>query len=365
MTTTPPGTNRLQVLVESVCRSFNNKQWPQTEDVRQIFTTLQQGIESVLPGGNWPTPGGVKATGAATPQGIGFSVTGANGAYSYSVSNPGNQGKQVWFRISYSTLKSFTQNVTVLPVTNATSGSVNIPGASLFFQLESSFDQVNWSKPLLASTSAIASGLVSSGATSNAGAFNQTNYGVVTSTAVGSTAEVQVQGANGPYTSMVAQKGPAQSSLPGATIVGVTPGSDQFVGWNGSKYVLRTTLADVLADDTVTPIGKVSVVETGVPVLPTVALVLGAGGAVIAWNVLTEGNGLTGPVTLFINTSTGTGATPGVQTIQNGKLISIAPGNPGQLYAGGDTVTVTGGVGGGTPGGGTALGGNGGRLTAV
>lgn len=361
-----PGTNRFQVLVESVCRALDEGRQPQTEDFRQLMTQIQSNLTRALPGGQWVVPGGAKANRAQYPSGVTFSAQGANGAYTLTASNAsGTQGQTIWYEFSYSTVRSFTQNVTVLPQTTSPTITVNLPGQSLFFRVRVSFDQTNWSPYLQASTAAVSSGLVSSSATSNAGAFNQTNYGVVTSVAVGATAEVQISGANGAYTSMVAQKGPAQSSLPGATVVGVAPGTDQFVGFDGQKYVLRRTLADLLADDTVTPIGKVSVVETGVPVLPTVALVLGSGGAVIAWNVLTQGNGLTGPVTLVINTFTGVGATPGQQTIQNGKLIAIAPGNPGKLYAGGDTVTVSGGVGAGTPGGGTALGGNGGRLTAV
>lgn len=360
-----PATNRFTYLVESVCKSLDEGKPPQTEDMRQLFTQIQQNLQHVLPGGQWLTSGGVKSSGAAAPTGLAFSVAGANGSFSGSVTGGSAQGRTVWYEFSYSTLRSFTQNVTTLPVTASPSFTQNLPNQSLFWRVRASYDQVNWSNYILASQSAINSGLVSSAATSNAGAFNQTNYGIVTSNAVGSTAEVRVQGANGPLTSMVAQKGPTQSTLPGATVVGVTPGSDLFVGYNGSKYVLRYTLADLLADDSVTPIGKVSVVETGVPVLPTVALVLGSGGAVIAWNVLTQGNGLTGPVTLTIVTATGSGASAGAQTIQNGKLISIAPGNPGSLYASGDTVSVSGGVGGGTPGGGTALGGNGGRLTAV
>ena len=359
----PVGTNRFQVLVESVCRSLDNGEQPQTEDFRQLMTMLQLNLQSVLPGGNWVTPGGVKATGAATPAGISFSVTGSNGAYNYAIQNPGNQGKQVWFRISYSTLKSFTKNVTVLPITNSTSGSVNLPGSSLFFQLEASFDQVNWSRPQLASTAAIDSGLVSSGATSNAGAFNQTNYGIVTSVAVGSQAEVQIQGASGPYTSMVAQKGPSQSILPGATIAGVTPGSDLFVGWSGKKYVLRTTLADLLADDTITPIGKVSVVGTGVPTLPTVTPII-SGGHIIGLN-WTPGAGLSAIPTFTVVDGPGTGAIVVGTGVSAGQLTGMQILNSGQNYDGSTVINAAGGIFPGSAGGGTALGGNGGRLTAV
>lgn len=361
-----PGTNRFQMLVEGCCRALEQGKMPQTEDFRQLMVQIQTNLQAALPGGQFVVPGGTKATGGVTPTGITLTVTGANGAFNVSAGNATNgNGKTVWYEFSYCALASFTQAVTTLPSTTATSFPVNAPGQNLFFRVRASFDQVNWSGYQMASSSAVSAGLVSSAATSNACTFNQTNFGVVTSAAVGVTAVVQVQGASGAYTSMVQQKGPRQIALPGSTIVGVTPGSDQFVGWDGAKYILRHTLADLLADDSVTPIGKVSVVNTGVPVVPAVSLVLGAGGAVLGWNVTNQGNGLTGPVDLIINTTTGNGATPGQQTIQNGKLVAIAQGNPGQLYAGGDTVSVSGGVGAGASGGGTALGGNGGRLTAV
>jgi hypothetical protein len=365
-TATTPGTNRFGLLVESICRSLDVGRMPDSEDFRQLMTQLQTNVQAALPGGNWIVPGGSKSVGAASPSGVQFSVSGSNGQFQWQISNPANaQGQTIWHEVSYGPLKSFTQSVTTLSPTAGTNGTVAEAGQTFFFRLRSSYDLRNWTSYQLASTSAIGSGKVSSAATSDAGAFNQTNYGVVTSAAVGSTAEVQIQGASGPLTSLVAQKGPSQTALPGATVVGVTPGSDQFVGWDGSKYILRSTLGDLLASDNITPIGKVSVVETGVPTLPAVSLVLGSGGAVIAWNVTSQGNGLTAPVTLTIVTGTGTGATAGTQTIEAGKLISVAPGNPGAGYVSGDTVTVTGGTGGGTPGGGTAAGGNGGRLTAV
>jgi len=359
------GTNRFQVLVESVCRSLDQGKMPQTEDFRQLMTQIQTNVEAALPGGNWVVPGGTKATGANYPAGVGFAVTGANGAFTLQATPPTTlQGKTVWYEFSYCALRSFTQSVTTLPWTTTPKMVENLPNQSLFWRMRVSFDQTNWSPYQLASSSAITSGLVSSSATSDAGAFNQTNYGVVTSVAVGSTAEVQIQGANGPYTSMVAQKGPTQSSLPGATIVGVTPGSDQFVGFNGSKYILRSTLADLLSDDAVTPIGKVSVVGTGAPTLPTIVPII-SGGHIIGYNVTFGGNGASAPYNLTITDGPGSGATTGQQTIVAGVLIAVAPGNPGDSYDGSTVVTPSGGIFPGVEGGGTAIGGNGGRLTAV
>jgi hypothetical protein len=361
------GTNQFQYLVESCCRALGNGTPPDPEDFRQLMTQIQQNVQANAPGGNWLTHGGAVASGKAAPSGVQFSVTGSNGVYQATITNPsGAQGGTTWHEISYGPLKSFTQTVTTMPPTAGNSVSVNAPGTSYFFRLRSSFDLQNWSAYQPASSTAIDAGKVSSAATVDAGAFNQTNYGVVTSAAVGSTAEVYVQGANGPLTNMVAQKGPAQISLPAATIAGVTPGGDYFVGWTGSRYILRETLADILAQDDVTPIGKVSVVNAGTPTLPTIVPII-SDGHVVGFNVTYGGIGAVATYTLtFGSVGGGTGATFGAQTIENGVLISIAPGNPGDTYSGGTTVTASGGgVSPGTEGGGTALGGNGGRLTAV
>ena len=62
-----PGTNRLGVYVESICRALDEGKTPQTEDFRQLMTQMQTAIEAALPGGLWPVPGGSKAVNAASP----------------------------------------------------------------------------------------------------------------------------------------------------------------------------------------------------------------------------------------------------------------------------------------------------------
>ena len=355
------------------------------------FRVLAEGLVQWQAANN-PNPpaagGGVAQATQAAPSGVVISVAGANGVYTvhlgwgiesvfadveaqlhrFAVMNhavTGQNGRTVWFEVSYSATKSFSTAVTTLPVTAATQMTLNLPGETLFFRVRASYDRMSWSEYVPASQQAVSSGLVTAAVQDEAVAFNQTNYAVVTSEAVGGAAVVKIAGASGPASSLVRQKGSVQSALPGAVVANVPFGVNQFVGYSEKQgYALKPTLADVLADN-LAPIGKVSVVDTGVPTLPQISLVLGAGGAVLAWNVTDQGNGITGPLTLAINTSTGTGATPGQQTIENGKLISIAPGNPGQNYGGGDTVTAAGGIGQGAPGGGTASGGNGGRMTAV
>ncbi len=332
------------------------------DDARNLFQAFSAGIGQLQNATG--VSGAANSSNVPTPPQATLAVAGANGAFSLSITNPKlSTPAPLWHEISYSSVPNFSSGVTTMPPTQSTSVNVNAPGATLYFRIRSSYNQTVWNHYAVYG-SAVSAGLVSSEATSEGGAFNQTNLGTVTSEASGSSANVNVQGASGPLTSLVRLKGSSQKVLPSATVIGVTPGSNLFVGFDGLQYRLQPTLAAVLADN-LTPIGKVSVVDTGTPVLPSVSLVLGSNGSVIGWNVTNQGNGLSGPVTLTINTSTGAGATAGTQTIQNGKLISVAPGNPGANYASGDTVTVTGGIGGGTPGGGTAAGGNGGRMTDV
>lgn len=334
-----------------------------SEDFRVFAEGLVNAIQQISPNALRLNAVGTTAT-QSTPSGISMRVTGSNGVYTIAIDNGNQNNRTVWHEISYSTSKIFTSNVTVMPVTTATSLTVNDAGATYYFRRRSSFDQVNWSAYTLASTSSVSSGLVSSSATAAGAAFNQTNYGVVSSSASGSTADVEISGANGPLTSLVAVKGQNLSVLPSATISNVPAGSTQFVAWNGSNYVLRPTLAAVLADN-LTPIGKVSVVNAGTPRLPTIVPIV-QGGGIVGYDVTDGGEGATGNYTLTLgNAGSGTGATFGTQTIVNGVLISVAAGNAGRNYSGSTTVAASGGVGSGTPGGGTAAGGNGGRMTAV
>lgn len=334
------------------------------EDARALFQSFSSGVQQTKSALGLPSS--ASQQNVAPPPAATLSVSAANGAFNLSIANPQQANPTpLWHEISYSPVASFASGVTTLPATQATSLAVNAPGQTLYWRIRSSANQTVWNNYSVFG-GAVSSGLVSSTATSDAGAFNQTNFGTVTSTAVGSTAEVSIQGPSAPLTSLVAQKGPNQSVLPSSTIVGVAPGSNLYVGYKGDGYLLRPTLAAVLADDQITPIGKVSVVTTAPPTLPIITPVI-SGGYIIGYDIVNGGAGATGPYTLtFGSVGSGAGAIPGAQDIQNGVLISIAPGNPGNgMYSGGTTVTASGGVGPGTPGGGTALGTNGGRMTNV
>ena len=53
------------------------------------------------------------------------------------------------------------------------------------------------------------------------------------------------------------KKRPNYTSLPGATFIGVSSESNEYVAWDGYQYVLRPSLANVLAYDNLIPIGSV------------------------------------------------------------------------------------------------------------
>lgn len=316
---------------------------------------------------NWldPTSSVQKSYSTPPPQAA-LSVTGQNGLIIVQITNPSQaSNKTIYHEISYSPVKGFSQQVQKLPVSTNTFAIIPVPGQQLWIRLRSSYDRSTWNSYQLGTTTKVTdAGKQSSAATESHVSLNQTNYATVDSIANGATAAVRIYGVAGPYKSYQRVSGTSLLTRPSGTIVNIPYNSSQFVAWDGSMFRIAPILSNVFPDSW-EPVGKVSVVGAGAVVLPTVALVLGPGGSVLGWNVVTQGNGLTGPVTLNIVTATGTGATAGAQTIQNGKLIAIAAGNPGQNYAGTDTVTVGGGISAGTPGGGTTIGGNGGRLTAV
>lgn len=209
----------------------------------------------------------------------------------------------------------------------------------------------------------IRAGLQSSAATEAAVVLNQTNYANVDSVSniAGSSANVRIYGKAGVATQFPSVKGGAESILPSATIINVPFLSSVVVGFKDGNFEARGTLPEVLADE-FTPIGAVSVVGSGGIVLPVVTVTVSGAGVVTAWNVVSQGNAISDPLTFTI-VDVGTGATSGAQTITGGHLISIANGLGGSGYTPGtQAVTVSGGIFGGSTGGGRDIGGNGGRL---
>ena len=292
-----------------------------------------------------------------------MTVTGANGAYVLSLANAKQSvSAVVYHEVSYSTLKSFTQDVTTLEPSSATNVTVPAPGANLFFRVRSSFDKANWNSHRLAATEPVAAGLQTSQATAPAVVLNQSNYSTVDAVAAGTTADIRVYGPAGPRTMWPGVKGTAQTVYPSATIVNATLGQSAIVGFQDGHFMAAKDLPEVFADDVV-PVGKVGAPGSTAITLPTVTAEV-TGDGVTGFTVTGGGANLSAPVTLTIG-GPGTGATAGAQTITGGVLTAVAAGAAGAGYTAVPTVTASGGVTAGTPGGGTAIGGNGGRLTNV
>jgi len=208
----------------------------------------------------------------------------------------------------------------------------------------------------------ISSGLQSSAASEAAVSLNQTNYANIDTVASGISANLRIYGKAGPTTQYPAVRGSVETILPSATIINVPFNSTQIVGYDGEDYMVRGTLPEVFADG-VTPTGAVSVVGGGTPRLPSITPIVSSG-FIIGYQIVDGGSGATTQYTLtFGSVGSGAGAVPGAQTITNGVIVAIAPGNPGNgHYSSGTTVSASGGILSGAAGGGRNIGGNGGRL---
>jgi hypothetical protein len=336
------------------------------EQKRQFFTAVvdQLTMLGAATGNNTVQPlSGAQAPASSPPTVGSLSVSGANGTYTIAVSNASQGGVNatIYNEVSYSPIQSFGQSVTVLPVSPGTHFTVPSPGQQLFFRLRQSFDQNTWSN-YTTGTTAVASNLQSSAASENATVLNQSNYAYVDSVTAGATANVRVYGAAGPYNGYVKNKGATESARPSATIVNVTHGSTQIVTYNGSEFELGANLPQAFADSS-EPVGQVSVVGTGTPTLPTVTPILQAGHLIGA--TFTAGAGLTQPPTLTVSDSGGGTGAVIIAIIAGGAMTGYDIQAAGENYTGATIITASGGVFSGATGGGTATGGNGGRLTKI
>lgn len=346
--------------------TINNAAKGDQEAMRTLLNAFSSQISALAVGTGVqllePTSGGKTQTPVTSTPGLAsLSVSGANGVYALSITNPMQTiASTIYHQVQYSTTSNFTNPTTVgiAPTTNLT---LSMPDTTLYWRLRSSYDQSNFNAWTPAQGNpAVAAGLQSSAATANANVLNQTNYASVDSVDNGAgSANVRVYGKSGVGFMYPAVKGAAQTVLPSATIIGVPFSSSQVVAHDGTSYQAQPTLPQVLSDP-MTPTGSVSVVGSGAVMLPVV-VPIETGGAIVGYNVTDQGNGLTADVTITI-VGTGTGATAGTQTRMGGKLISVAAGNAGSGYGSGTTTTISGGVSPGTLGGGQDLGGNGGRL---
>jgi hypothetical protein len=291
-----------------------------------------------------------------------LTVNGANGSFCVSITTPQNAtNAPIYQEISSSPVANFVSGVTTYPVSTNTSYVLPNPGATLYWRLRSSYDQQNWSSYLV-QPGAVSSGLMSSAAIASNLGLNQSNYATVDSVANGSTATVRVYGSGGMGTSWTSILGSSSRVIPSGTMMNIAYGTNGFVVWDGQKYQLKPQLAQTFPDNWM-PVGKVSVIANGSGlVLPVIHAVV-AGGAIVAYQIVNPGNGLTAAPTLTITDSSGSGATA-TAVVSAGAVTQVNPGSAGSGYSSSPTVTASGGVSGGAAGGGGATGSNGGRLYA-
>lgn len=247
-----------QALIESIARVLPPGA---KDDARQFFQLLVDNLTALSPGGNLLRIGGVQQNASAPPQGVAHSVSAANGVATVKIVNPQTPGgTQIWHEISYSPLKSFTQNVTTEEPTTSTSVTIPQSGVSAFYRIRSSYDKKSWTNYTLSSTSTIDAGLVGSSAIEPASVLNQTNYAFVNSQAAGSGSIVTVNGSGGTFAPYTSIRGSQSFLRPSATIVGVELGSSQFVGYDpkANQFHILPTLAEAMPDN-YEPVGYVQV----------------------------------------------------------------------------------------------------------
>ncbi len=334
-------------------------------DLRETLTGIHLALQSLYAQTGTTPLTKVDANGGAftaPPAASQLSVSGANGSFSISITTARGAGNApVYQEISSSPQANFASGVTVYPVSTNTSYVLPNPGATLYWRLRSSYNQTQWSSYLV-QPGAISSGLVSSAASGSNLSLNQSNYATVDSIAAGGTATVRVYGSGGVGSSWTSILGNNSRVIASGTILNVAYSTNGFVVWDGQKYQLKPQLGQTFPDTWV-PVGKVSVIANASGlVLPVIHAVV-TGGAIVAYQIVNPGNGLTSPPTLTITDSSGSGATA-TAVVSAGAVTQVLPGSAGSGYSSTPTVTPSGGVSGGSAGGGGATGNNGGRLYA-
>lgn len=333
-------------------------------DLRETLTAVHLALQSLYAHtGSAPLARVDTATVAFTapPTASRLAVTGANGTFNVALTLPATASAAVYQEISSSPVANFSTGITTYPVGTSTVYTVPNPGATLYWRVRSSYDQLRWSS-YYTLPGAVASGLMSSAATSSNLALNQSNYAIVDSVANGASASVRVYGAGGVGTAWASVLGSQSKLVAGGTLLNIAYAANGYVVWDGQKYQLKPQLAQTFPDTWV-PVGKVSVIANAAGlVLPVIHAVV-TGGAIVAYQIINPGNGLTSAPLLTISDSTGSGATA-TAVVAAGAVTQITPGSAGSGYSSTPTVTASGGVSGGAAGGGGATGNNGGRLYA-
>ena len=331
-------------------------------DLRETLTGIHLALQSLYAQTGSAPLAKVDTTAAnftAPPPASQLAVSGANGSFSASITNASKT--PTYQELSSSPVANFSSGVTVYPVSTNTSYVLPNPGATLYWRLRSSYNQQNWSSYTVQS-GAVSSGLVSSAASGSNLSLNQSNYATVDSVADGSTATVRVYGSGGVGTSWTSVVGTTSKVIPAGTILNVAYATNGYVVWDGQSYQLKPQLAQTFPDTWV-PVGKVSVIANGSGLVLPVIKAIVTGGAIVAYQIMNAGNGLTAAPVLTITDSSGSGATATAE-VSSGSVTQVTPGSAGSGYSSTPTVTASGGVSGGSAGGGGATGDNGGRLYA-
>jgi hypothetical protein len=273
-----------------------------------------------------------------------LAVSGANGGFTVSVTTPQTViNAAIYQELSSSPVANFSSGVTTYPVSTNTSYVFPNPGMTLYWRLRSSYNQQTWSS-YIAQPGAVSSGVMSSAASGSNLSLNQSNYATVDSVADGGTATVRVYGSGGVGTSW-------------SSILG-----NSSKAWDGQKYQVKPQLAQTFPDTWV-PVGKISVIANASGLLLPVIHAVVTGGAIVAYQIINPGNGLTAAPMLTITDTSGSGATA-TAVVAAGAVTQVTPGSAGSGYSSTPVVTASGGVSGGVAGGGGASGSNGGRLYA-
>lgn len=304
------------------------------------------------------------------PAPCGLSVTGANGQFIVAITLPqqasGSNSPQnpsnapLFQELSSSPVANFASGVETYPLSTGTAFTFQNPGTVLYWRLRSSYDQTTWTSYQVQPGGPISSGKQTSTATENNISLNQSNFATVDSVGAGGSATVRIYGSGGVGTSWTRILGNRSEVLPPGTLLNIDYGSDLYIAWDGSQYQAKPGLTQTFPDGWI-PVGKVSVIANGSGlVLPTFKGIV-SGGAIVAIQVVTAGNGMTAPPLININDITGTGAAA-VATIEAGACTGATVTNAGAGYSSSPNIFASGGVAGGGSGGGGPTGNNNGRL---
>ncbi len=202
-------------------------------------------------GTKWVNPtSGVQKPSTTPPPAASATAAGANGTIALQITNPAQAAKAtIYHEVSYSTVKNFSQNVTTLPPSQASSVVIPAPGQTPFIRVRSSYDCSTWNSHQLIQQTAVPAGLQTSAASEPATVLNNWNFATVSGNGTaGQIPAIQVYGPSGPYSGYVAGRGSTQATRPSATLLNSSYAQSQIVAFDGKQFHLSTSLAGAMKD---------------------------------------------------------------------------------------------------------------------